>query len=301
MARVKRCLVILSVVVLATGSFTLAAQQQSTRPVSNTLPSVSPDGSRIVFLSDRQGANDVFLMSVEGGDERQVAVGPIQRARWVGDGHEIILAGDGADSGRVFAITPDSGNRHIIATVAGRSPVLSPDGKLVAYLVGPWTSTAIVVAKADGSAPRIVAGGRTTAWNPAWSPDSKRIAYTYGDSSRVLQVHLVNADGTGDRAVTHVPREEGSAQVPAWSFDGQRLAVQVSNGRSRSGHIWVVDLKTGHAQKLAPHAEPYLDEGPAWFPNGARIAFQTNRSGRMEIWIMKDDGSELRQLTSTQH
>ncbi len=264
------------------------------------MPSVSPDGSRIVFLSDRQGANGVFLIGAEGGDERQITDGPVQRARWAADGREIILAGDGADSGRVFAVTTDSGNRRIVATVAGRSPVLSPDGTLVAYLVGPWTSTAIVVAKADGSDPRIVAGGRATAWNPAWSPDSKRIAYTYGDSSRVLQVHLVNADGTGDRAVTHVAGEEGSAQVPAWSFDGQRLAVQLSNGRSRSGHIWIVDLKTGHAQKLAPHAEPYLDEAPAWFPNGARIAFQSNHSGRMEIWVMKDDGSEQRQLTSTQ-
>jgi TolB protein len=288
------------VVVVATASFTLRTRQQGTRSVSNTMPSVSPDGSRIVFLSDRQGASGVFLISAEGGDERQVTDGPVQRARWAADGREIILAGDGADSGRVFAVTTDSGNRRIVATVAGRSPVLSPDGKLVAYLVGPWTSTAIVVAKADGSDPRIVAGGRATAWNPAWSPDSKRIAYTYGDSSRVLQVHLVNADGTRDRAVTHVAGEEGSAQVPAWSFDGQRLAVQVSNGRSRSGHIWIVHLKTGHAQKLAPHAEPYLDEAPAWFPNGARIAFQSNRSGRMEIWVMKDDGSEQRQLTSTQ-
>jgi TolB protein len=166
--------------------------------------------------------------------------------------------------------------------------------------VGPWTSTAIVVAKADGSDPRIVAGGRTTAWNPAWSPDSKRIAYTYGDSSRVLRVHLVDADGTGDRAVTHVAGEEGSAQVPAWSFDGQRLAIQVSNSRSHSGHIWIVDLEAGGAQKLAVHATPYLDEAPAWFPDGKHIAFQSNRSGRMEIWVMKDDGSGPLQVTGAQ-
>jgi TolB protein len=298
-ARATRCLVILSGVLVATPSFTLRAQQPGTRPVSNTLPSVSPDGSRILFLSDRQGANGVFLISAAGGEERPVTDGPVQRARWAADGREILLAGGGADSGRVVAVATDGGNRRIVATVAGRSPVLSPDGKLVAYLVGPWTSTAIAVANADGSGAKVIAGGRTTAWNPAWSPDSKRIAYTYGDSSRVLQVHLVNADGTGDSAVTHVTGEEGSAQVPAWSFDGQRLAVQVSNGRSRSAHIWIVDLKTGHAQQLAPHAEPYLEEAPAWFPNGERIAFQSTRSGRMEIWVMKDDGSEQRQLTST--
>jgi len=118
-ARATRCLVVLSVVVVATASFTLRTQQQGTRPVSNTLPSVSPDGSRIVFLSDRQGANGVFLISAEGGDEREVTDGPVQRARWAADGREIILAGDGADSGRVFAVTTDSGNRRIVATVTG--------------------------------------------------------------------------------------------------------------------------------------------------------------------------------------
>jgi Tol biopolymer transport system component len=58
-----------------------------------------------------------------------------------------------------------------------------------------------------------------------------------------------------------------------------------------------VDVKTGSAIKLAAHDKPLLDETPAWFPDGKRIAFQSDRSGRMAIWSMKVDGTELRQIT----
>jgi TolB protein len=41
----------------------------------------------------------------------------------------------------------------------------------------------------------------------------------------------------------------------------------------------------------------YLDELPAWFPDGTRIAFQSNRTGSWEIWVMNADDSGVRQLT----
>ena len=87
--------------------------------------------------------------------------------------------------------------------------------------------------------------------------------------------------------------------MPAWSSDGRQLAIQVSG--KEVGHIWLVDLATGDARKLAAHTTPYLDEVPAWFPDGGRVAFQSNRTGRMEIWVMNADGSGQRQVTGIPH
>ena len=260
------------------------------------LPSVSPDGSLIAFLSDRTGVNNVFVIGIDGSGERQISQDGAGTPRFSPDGKSILFAGAGADSGRITAFAINGGARRVLASVPGRSPVLSPDGNRVAFLTGPWTSTVTAVANSDGSAVRPLAGGgRITAWNAAWSPDGRRIAYTYGDSSRVLQVHVVNADGSDDHAVTHIDRAEGSAQMPAWSPDGRRLAVQVWS--PHIGHIWVLDLATGAARKLAAHADSIFDEVPAWFPDGQHIAFQSNRSGREEIWAMNDDGTGLRQVT----
>ena len=54
---------------------------------------------------------------------------------------------------------------------------------------------------------------------------------------------------------------------------------------------------SGNVHKLAPHTERYLDETPAWFPDAKRLAFQSNRTGRMEIWVMNADGTVPRQVT----
>ncbi|MFI5207077.1 MAG: hypothetical protein ACHQX4_03575 [Gemmatimonadales bacterium] len=288
-----------SVAICTAWPLALAAQQPATRTTSNGIPAVSPDGSLIAFLSDRDGTENLYVIGADGTGERQLTHTGAGLPRWSREGR-IRFAGQGPDSGTVFVISPDGGTPTAVANLAGRNPVLSPDGGQAAFLTGPWTSTVTAVANADGTAIRELAGGgHTTAWNSAWSPDGRRIAYTFGDSTRVLQVHIVNVDGTFDHALTHMPPEEGSAQMPAWSFDGQRLAVQVSNGPSHRGHIWIVDAATGEARKLAAHTEPYLDEVPAWFPDGGRIAFQSNRSGKMEVWVMNADGSGARQVTGT--
>jgi Tol biopolymer transport system component len=260
------------------------------------LPNVSPDGSLIAFLSDRTGTNNVFVIAMDGSGERQITQDGAGTPRFSRDGRSILFGGPGADSGRVTAVPVNGGERRMLASVPGRSPVLSPDGLRVAFLTGSWTATVTAVANSDGSGVHPVAGGgRTTAWNAAWSPDGRRIAYTYGDSSHVLQVWVVNADGSDNHAVTHIDPAEGSTQMPAWSPDGRRLAVQVS--RQHYGHIWIVDLATGATMKLAAHGDSIADEVPAWFPDGTRIAFQSNRSGRQEIWVMNDDGSGVRQVT----
>ncbi len=49
--------------------------------------------------------------------------------------------------------------------------------------------------------------------------------------------------------------------------------------------------------KLADHSAPYLDELPSWFPDGRALAFQSNRSGSMQIWVVNADGTGARQLT----
>jgi TolB protein len=283
--------------VLAVCAIPATAQPPQSQVTSNSDPVVSPDGRHVAFISNRGGVPNVFVIDSDGANERRLTSVRSSKAQWSPDGNTVLFSGAAADSGRVFAVAITGGDVRPVASIAGRGPVLSPDGNSVVYLSGPWTSTATMVARPDGSGARRIAGGEATAWNGAWSPDSKRIAYTYGDSSRRLQVHVVGADGGGDVPVTRMSADDGSAQLPAWSADGKRLAVQVNNISAGNAHIWTIELATGKARKLAPHVEKFLDEIPSWFPDGKHLVFQSNRSGRTEVWVMDSDGTHFRQIT----
>ena len=136
-------------------------------------------------------------------------------------------------------------------------------------------------------------------FNIAIGPD-ERLAFTHADSGTRMQVWTI-AEGV-PQPITHIAAEDGSPQWPSWSPDGKWIAVQVGrynqkDPASNTAHVWLVDASTGDAKKLAAHDRPFLDETPAFFPDGRRIAFQSDRSGRMEIWVMNVDGSGAKQIT----
>jgi len=266
------------------------------------LPVVSPDGSRIVFLSNRGGAEDLFVMGADGTGETQLTRTPEAETApgWTPDGKQVVFSIFANDTSRLFAIDPDGKNQRGIASVPGRAPTLSPDGKRLVYMAGTWTATRLMVSALDGSNAKQITDGSSIAWNNHWSPDGGRIAFTgRTDLNGALAVFVMNADGSERRQVTHLSPEEGRAQWPVWSPDGRRLAIQVNDNdpKVHTSHIGIVDFSTGDTRKLAAHTQPYLDETPSWFPDGKRIAFQSDRSGRMEVWVMNADGSGQRQVT----
>ena len=270
------------------------------KPIYNGYPSVSPDGSHIAFTSNRGGDEDLFVISADGTGERQLTHTPEAEVglQWTSDGKAVVFSVLANDTSRLYAIGLSGENQREIGGVPGRTPMLAPDGKRLVYMAGTWTATRLMVSALDGSNARQINDGVPIAWNNHWSPDGKRIAFTgKNESGEGLAVFVMNADGSERHQVTHITSAEGNAQSPVWSSDGGQLAIQVSNLKTHSAHIWIVVLGSGEARKLAAHDRPYLDETPSWFPDGKRIAFQSNRTGNMEVWVMNADGSGQRQVT----
>ena len=179
--------------------------------------------------------------------------------------------------------------REPVAYWDDTAPRLSPDGSTVAYADGDdvW-----LVPTAGGPPRKLVAGT-----SPVWVDDARLIIQVERDDTTRLAV--VGVDDAWPRllAVAHgeldAHGDEGEAAV---SPDGSEVAYTFTARAdlSRSSEIRVAALDGGTVRAVSGTADMH-DNAPAWSPDGATIAYASERSGFYEVHLA---GAEDRQLTS---
>jgi dipeptidyl aminopeptidase/acylaminoacyl peptidase len=159
----------------------------------------------LTYRTDRQGfieqgLRQIFVVPADGGTERRVTDGQYDYAgefSFTNDGQEILLStGRGKDWEReyrqsdVYALNVATGNLRQLTNRSGpdTDPVLSPDGRWVAYLGYDWTTDTYIdnelyVVSLSGGAPRqLTAAFDRSPGNLTWAPDSNGIYFTADDS-----------------------------------------------------------------------------------------------------------------------
>ena len=136
----------------------------------------------------------------------------------------------------------------------------------------------IFVMAPDGSHQRPLTNNDRTDFDPAWSADGSKLAYS--SSGADADVWVINADGTGEHDVSNDP--DGPDIQPAWSSDGSMIAFIKQNFGGTSA-LWVMDAD-GSNQKPLTDAET-INIHPNWSPDGT------------ELWKMDANGSNVVQLT----
>jgi len=237
-------------------------------------------------------------------------------------------------------------------------PQISPDGKLVAYVVTKVDraqnrrNSAIWMVATDGSrAPWQFTTSPQSSTSPRWSPDGKWLAFLSsrpsGESTPASatgqptaasapaeqprnQIHLISLNGGEAKRLTNL---KNGVNTFRWSPDGTRLVVVSRTGpgdtraeskdRSdvrhykntsykfndtgwfddRRSHLWIVDAKSGNANQIT-EGNDWNDSDPQWSPNGTRIAFVSNRTGKeyeenrnTDVWVISAEGGELTKIS----
>lgn len=270
-----------------------------------SMPAASPDGRWVAYVrATGPDSCELRIVRPDGSGDRAVAriAAGLCVPGWTEGGARLTFAVSTRDTSTLTSLDPDGGDPRVLARGPHKSFALSHDGRMLAYAAGTWTRSRLVVAEADGSRPRAL-GDSTAGWfNIAWSPDDRTLAATRLDPAGALQVWLVEAATGRARALTAFRFADGRPQWPAWSPDGRRIAVQMARPdhddptRSESD-IWIVTVASGRAVRITRRPRAWLDETPTWLADGRHLVIQSTRTGRFELWRMRDDGSQVVPVT----
>jgi Tol biopolymer transport system component len=275
-------------------------------------PAWSPDGEWIAFVSERDGGG-IFIVSALGGIPKRVVSlpfaaslayrGSIQTICWSPNGEELVYA----SAGKLFKVSADGGTPVSIplppqGLIVGYSePSWSPDGKRLActgFFGTGITTSQVWTVDHDGSDPVRVTTGKTLDRTPVWSLDGKNLIFI-SDRGGILDIWCMPVDERGKSTGPAQPLTVGvGVGNIALSKDGLHLAYAKITDYSNIWSIPIVeDCTITLDEATAITAENHFIELLSVSPDGKWIAFDSNRSGNQDIWIMRKDGTDLRQFT----
>ena len=184
-----------------------------------------------------------------------------------------------------------------------RNPAWSPDGETIAFsarggLFG-WGGTGWNIyvinrkGRKGGENSRAVSRQLGDDTDPAWSPDSRKIAFVSDRDLIGDDIYIVYIVGRGNPY--NLTNSRHNDRDPAWSPDGTQIAFS-SDRDDDNFDIYLMDVKGENLKRLTHHSA--ADTEPAWSPDGQYITFSSTRDGNSEIYVMYADGGPMKNLTN---
>ena len=227
----------------------------------NLSPSWSPDGSRILFTSFKDGRPKLYEMDLASGRQSVLLAGAglTNGGRFSPDGRLIAASREETKGNSEIVILDDRGD--VLRTLSGHdgidvSPTWSPDGSQVAFCSARGGVPQIYAVPASGGTARRVSSGGTYNTSPAWSPKGDKIAYTGRVGGR-FQIFVAPAGGGEARQLT---ASAGDNTDPSWSPDGRYLLF--SSTRTGAAQLYLMDAQGARQRQLI--RGPGGDTSPAW-------------------------------------
>ena len=275
------------------------------RPIKIRRDAFPPPGYQLLLPSIRTGTSNLFLMTPDFGDARNLTrnLAENRYPAWSSDGTRCVFTSNLDDAHNVYVMNAD-GSRlrqltHEKAPTICFLPSWSADHK-VAFGRDRKGQVEIVVMNADGSKPAAVGAGT----DPCISPDGRAIAFTQ-KTGQGYCVWVMDVNGQNARCLTTHENRIG-AVVPTWSPDGRDILY--SDQVSDALEIFVCNARTGKSKQLTRLGQ--MSTSAAWSPDGRWISFrvtetpfwrdaaayaraQEQRDTLRPVCIMRADGSGL--------
>lgn len=253
-------------------------------------PCWSPDGRRIAFTSNRDGAYNLFICDIDGSQVKQLThetgSSVAYMPSWVGDR---IVFGLHRDKPEMACIRADGTELKLLGE--GHDPCLSPDGRQIAYTGHVEGGVTVFVMDADGGNKRRIVNDVNPrgAIFPSWSPDGKQIVYSF-IVGEALELFVVDAMGPSTpKQLTHFDK---ICTPAAWSPDGKWISFRFTDEA-----YW-----RDKARMEKVYAEKPGDKRPVWLirPDGSGahvvepLHYQCAMDGSRAAWKPQIAGAPAR-------
>lgn len=201
------------------------------------------------------------------------------------NGSLIYLTGAAAN-GRLALVGRTGAQEFITAPEQFTAPSFSPDGQRIIVGRGPPPTRQIwIYEMADSSFAPVTFEGHN--YYPVWSPDGSRFVFTTERASGAADLRWKASDGTG---IAQMFLQADSAELlypESWSPDGRYLVFRRQSQGGSSRDLWVMRTDGGEPPRPLFDLPSSLEDAARISPDGKRIAFASNLTGRYEIYISR--------------
>lgn len=267
----------------ATGRTSGEAQQAIATTREDSRGAWSPDGNMIAFNSDRSGAMNIWIATIQDGSVRQLTkgVGGDFQPNWSPDASHIVFFSSRAGNADIWIVDVSSGELRQLTKNPSLdiNPFYSSSGDHIAYqsdLTGrlePW------VTKADGSDQHSIANLEVSGHFMRWAHDGTSLVFKSPNASRP---GLWSASVQGSEPVFVLAVKGGSHISYSPRFD---LIMDVVGHKE----LWISPSSGAPAEKVfeSQDAEVRMDY-PVWSPDGTWLLFDRVKPQGGDIWSMEN-------------